>query len=95
MIFLKILKNAEKCVFGRENQRRSSRERASERVMGRGPSGGSWQGWTILWKEEADAERKRQDLRVVAVQARGQLEDNEQRVLTLVERFDAVKSGFG
>ena len=36
MIFLQILKNAEKCVFGRENRRRSSRERASERVMCRG-----------------------------------------------------------
>ena len=33
MIFLQILKNAAKCVFGREHRRRSSRERASERVM--------------------------------------------------------------
>ena len=31
-----ISKNAEKCVFGRKNRRRYSRERASERVLGRG-----------------------------------------------------------
>ena len=33
MIFLQNGKNAEECVFGRENRRRSSRERAPERVM--------------------------------------------------------------
>ena len=33
IVFLKILKNAAKCVFGRENRRWSSRERASERVI--------------------------------------------------------------
>ena len=38
MIFLWILKNAAKCVFERENRLRSSRERASERVLCRGPS---------------------------------------------------------
>ena len=36
MVFLQILKNAKECVFGRENRLRSSRERASERVLGRG-----------------------------------------------------------
>merc|ERR1719171_191306 len=39
---------------------------------------------TLFGKEEPEAERKRQDLRVVAVQSRAQLEENEQRVLTML-----------
>ena len=51
MIFLKILKNAEKCVFGRENRRRSNRERAPERVIVSWPQSADWE-QSLRWIPE-------------------------------------------